>query len=215
MSGFWKNRRAAVAAEAEAEALALQARAAEAEEAALAERSDDDLLAEFDLPAPEDLVNGEQLRAFLKTQLPQRLKTRALRSFWRTNPVLACLDGLNDYDDDYTAAATAGKPVNTIYQVGRGMVAKVEEILTAETDAPEGAAEAVAEDAPVLASTHDVVVPAPRRTEMALAQTAPQQTYSAPVDHAGEEAEQAAPTHRRMRFQFASDLAQDMEGSSA
>ncbi|SFH30153.1 DUF3306 domain-containing protein [Sulfitobacter dubius] len=211
MSSFWQKRRAAVAAEARAEVRVHEARVAEAEEAALAERSDDDLLAEFDLPAPEDLVSGEQLRAFLKAQLPQRLKTRALRSFWRTNPVLACLDGLNDYDDDYTAAATAGKPVNTIYQVGRGMVTKVEEIWTAETDAPE----AVAEDAPVFASTHDVVVPAPRRTETALAQTAPQQTYSVPVDHAEEEAEQPAPTHRRMRFQFASDLADDIEGSSA
>lgn len=215
MSSFWQKRRAAVAAEARAEVRVHEARVAEAEEAALAERSDDDLLAEFDLPAPEDLVSGEQLRAFLKAQLPQRLKTRALRSFWRTNPVLACLDGLNDYDDDYTVAATAGKPVNTIYQVGRGMVAKVEEILTAETDAPEAADEAVAEDAPVLASTHDVVVPAPRRTETALAQTALQQTYSVPVDPAEEEAEQPAPTHRRMRFQFASDLADDMESSSA
>ncbi|MBO9431921.1 MULTISPECIES: DUF3306 domain-containing protein [unclassified Sulfitobacter] len=210
MSGFWQKRRAAVAAEAEAEARLHEARAAAAEEAALAERSDDDLLAEFDLPAPEDLVSGEQLRAFLKAQLPQRLKTRALRSFWKTNPVLACLDGLNDYDDDYTAAATAGKPVNTIYKVGRGMVAKVEEVLTAEADAPEEAVEA---EAPALAPTHDVVVPGPRRTETALAQDAP---YEAQTVTPEEDAEaQPAPTHRRMRFHFASDLAQDMEGSSA
>lgn len=208
MSSFWQKRRAAVAAEAEAEVRVQEARVAEAEEATLAERSDDDLLAEFDLPAPEELVSGEQLRAFLKAQLPQRLKTRALRSFWRTNPVLACLDGLNDYDDDYTAAATAGKPVNTIYQVGRGMVAKIEEVLTAEGDTPEAAEE----NAPELAPTHDVAVPAPRRTETALAERAPSQVYAAPVE---EEAEQSAPTHRRMRFQFAGDPAADMEGSSA
>ncbi|MFC6643775.1 MULTISPECIES: DUF3306 domain-containing protein [Sulfitobacter] len=213
MSGFWQKRRAAVAAEAEAEVRVHAAQVAEAEEAALAERSDDDLLAEFDLPAPEDLVSGEQLRAFLKAQLPQRLKTRALRSFWKTNPVLACLDGLNDYDDDYTAAATAGKPVNTIYQVGRGMVSKVEEVLTAEADAPEETVESANNDAPVLASTHDVVVPGPRRTETALAPDAPLEVHHAAPE---EEAEaQPAPTHRRMRFQFASDLAQDMEGSSA
>lgn len=208
MSSFWQKRRAAVAAEAAAEVRVQEARVAEAEEATLAERSDDDLLAEFDLPAPEELVSGEQLRAFLKAQLPQRLKTRALRSFWRTNPVLACLDGLNDYDDDYTAAATAGKPVNTIYQVGRGMVAKIEEVLTADGDTPEAAEE----NAPELAPTHDVVVPAPRRTETALAERAPSQVYTAPLE---EEAEQSAPTHRRMRFQFAGDPAADMEGSSA
>ena len=111
MSGFWQKRRAAVAAEAEAEVRVHAAQVAEAEEAALAERSDDDLLAEFDLPAPEDLVSGEQLRAFLKAQLPQRLKTRALRSFWKTNPVLACLDGLNDYDDDYSNLKTLSEGV--------------------------------------------------------------------------------------------------------
>ena len=208
MSSFWQKRRAAVAAEAEAEVRVQEARVAEAEEATLAERSDDDLLAEFDLPAPEELVSGEQLRAFLKAQLPQRLKTRALRSFWRTNPVLACLDGLNDYDDDYTAAATAGKPVNTIYQVGRGMVAKIEEVLTADGDTPEAAEE----NAPELAPTHDVAVPAPRRTETALAERAPSQMYIAPVEG---EAEQSAPTHRRMRFQFAGAPAAAMEGSSA
>ena len=120
---------------------------------------------------------------------------------------------LNDYDDDYTAAATAGKPVNTIYQVGRGMVSKVEAVLTAEADAPEETVESADNDAPVLASTHDVVVPGPRRTEMALAPDAPLEVHHAAP---AEEAEaQPAPTHRRMRFHFASDLAQDMEGSSA
>ncbi len=201
MSSFWQKRRAAVAAEAEAEAQAAEAQALAAQEAALAERSDEDLLAEFDLPAPEDLVNGEQLRAFLKAQLPQRLKTRALRSFWKTNPVLACLDGLNDYDDDYTAAATAGKPVNTIYQVGRGMVAKVEELL-------EGEPPAEVEET----STTDVVLTeAPQAEEIVKTAYQPQAEESADV----EVAPQPAPTHRRMRFQFAGDAAQDMEGTGA
>ncbi|SDG30443.1 DUF3306 domain-containing protein [Sulfitobacter delicatus] len=201
MSGFWQKRRAAVVAEAKAEAQVAEARALEAQEAALAERSDDELLAEFDLPVPEDLVSGEQLRAFLKAQLPQRLKTRALRSFWKTNPVLACLDGLNDYDDDYTAAATAGKPVNTIYQVGRGMVAKVEEVLEA------GASHPVEET-----STTDVVLTeTPQVEEIETVSYQPQAEEGTDV----EEALQPAPTHRRMRFHFAVDAASDMEGTSA
>lgn len=202
MSGFWQKRRAAVVAEAEAEARIAEEHALAVEEATLAEHSDDDLLAEFDLPAPEDLVSGEQLRAFLKAQLPQRLKTRALRSFWRTNPVLACLDGLNDYDDDYTAAATAGKPVNTIYQVGRGMVAKIEEVL--EGEAPLEVEETPEVEAPVLAEE-------PEAEEIAKVAYQPQ----AEVDAEVEAAEQSAPTHRRMRFQFAGDLAPDMEGTNA
>ncbi|MEQ6250705.1 DUF3306 domain-containing protein [Sulfitobacter sp. HNIBRBA3233] len=205
MSGFWQKRRAAVAEEARAEAGAEELRVHQAQEAALAERSDDELLAEYDLPEPEDLVSGEQLRAFLKAQLPQRLKTRALRSFWKTNPVLACLDGLNDYDDDYTAAATAGKPVNTIYQVGRGMVAKVEAAL--ETTAP---AEAETEAAPETVALPDVVLtqaPAPDESEAVSEQ--PQ------AEPEAEETATPAPTHRRMRFHFAEATAQDMEGASA
>ncbi|MEX3317067.1 DUF3306 domain-containing protein [Sulfitobacter sp. PS-8MA] len=201
MSGFWQKRRAAVVAEAEAEAQAAEARARAAQEAALAERSDDDLLAEFDLPLPEDLVSGEQLRAFLKAQLPQRLKTRALRSFWKTNPVLACLDRLNDYDDDYTAAATAGKPVNTIYQVGRGMVAKVEELL--EGDSPAEVEETTTTDV--------VLTEAPPRDEIEQVAYQPQAELGPDV----EETAQPAPTTRRMRFHFADDAAQDFGGTGA
>ena len=204
MSGFWQKRRAAVAEEARAEARAAELRAHQAQEAALAERSDEELLAEFDLPEPEDLVSGEQLRAFLKAQLPQRLKTRALRSFWKTNPVLACLDGLNDYDDDYTAAATAGKPVNTIYQVGRGMVAKVEEAL----DAP---APAAAEEPVPEAVLPDVVL---TETPVADESEGVSDQPQAEAGPAAEELPEPAPTHRRMRFHFAEGSAQDMEGPS-
>ena len=49
---FWSRRRAGVEAEAEADQKSAIARAAEAEEARLAERSDEDILAELDLPDP-------------------------------------------------------------------------------------------------------------------------------------------------------------------
>ena len=104
MSGFWDRRLAAVAAEAEADAQSAVAAAQAEEQAQLEARDDAELLEELGLPSPDNLVDGAHLREFLKAQLPQRLKTRALRGFWRSNPVLACLDGLNDYDDDYTLA---------------------------------------------------------------------------------------------------------------
>ncbi|MGJ8547142.1 MAG: DUF3306 domain-containing protein [Sulfitobacter sp.] len=192
MSGFWGKRRAGVQAEAKAEALAAEQIAQAEVEAALEERSDEDLLAEFELPAPEDLVSGEQLRAFLKAQLPQRLKTRALRSFWRSNPVLACLDGLNDYDDDYTLAATAGKPVNTLYQVGKGILAAVQEAEPQQEAAPQQEVEP--EDAA------PEVLPEP--LPVAAAQTLPEtEPDMAPEPQAPEQ--EAAPTFRRMRFAFA------------
>jgi len=149
MSGFWTARRAAVAAEAKTEEQAAVDAAAQAQEVTLAARDDDDLLAELGLPAPEELLNGEQLRAFLRAQLPQRLKSRALRAFWRTNPVLACVDGLNDYDDDYTVAATAGKAVNTLYEVGKGFAAPVTEAIDAVTEQELAPAETVLPDVSV------------------------------------------------------------------
>ncbi|MCZ4254106.1 DUF3306 domain-containing protein [Sulfitobacter sp. G21635-S1] len=199
MSGFWDRRRAAVAAEAQAEVAAAQEQAAQAQEASLAARDDDELLAELELPAPEDLVDGEQLRAFLRAQLPQRLKRRALRAFWRSNPVLACLDGLNDYDDDYTAAATAGKAVNTLYQVGKGFAAPLTEVLDgiALEEEPEGEA---AFAAPVdTLSVPDVVPPA------ATSPVATEVQALGDQDEPDDMVDSPAPVLRRMRFSFAAD----------
>ena len=122
MSDFWSRRRAAVQQETRAEEAEQEAAVQARTEQALAERSDEELLAEAGLPLPEDIVSGEQVQAFLKATLPQRLKTRALRALWKSNPVLACVDGLNDYDGDFTAAAYEGQEVKTLYKVGRGLI---------------------------------------------------------------------------------------------
>ncbi|OAN75789.1 hypothetical protein A8B82_02370 [Sulfitobacter sp. EhC04] len=202
MSGFWDRRRAAVAAEAEANAQSAVAAAQAEEQAQLEARDDAELLEELGLPSPDNLVDGAQLREFLKAQLPQRLKTRALRGFWRSNPVLACLDGLNDYDDDYTLASTAGQTVNTLYQVGKGMVQPIADML--EDDAPEAEV--------ILAQTTDVDVPEPQVADI---DTAPACDNDNTEDTTEDDAELTAhaPTFRRMRFQFAA--AQDPEGTGA
>jgi hypothetical protein len=54
--------------------------------------------------------------------VPEQLRKRALRKLWRLNPVFANLDGLNDYDEDFTDAAAVLEGVKTLYQVGKGMV---------------------------------------------------------------------------------------------
>ena len=125
MRDFWSRRKAAVEAEQKAEADAqLETQRAE-EEAKLAERSDEELLAEAGLPLPEDITDGEMVQKFLKSQLPKRLKNRALRTLWRSNPVLACLDGLNDYDTDFTFVTPAAD-FKTTYQVGKGLLAHLD-----------------------------------------------------------------------------------------
>jgi len=198
MSGFWTTRRAAVAAEAQADQNASLEAASEAQEAALAERDDVELLSELGLPAPEELLSGEQLRAFLKAQLPQRLKSRALRAFWRTNPVLACLDGLNDYEDDYTAAATAGKAVNTLYVVGKGFAPPV-------TDALEKIMEEDEEPALIAMSERSVPDVSPPQAVEVETQDAEEYDVAGSEVESDEEEFAAITTPRRMRFTFSTD----------
>jgi len=125
---FWARRRAAVEAEAKAE----EARRAETilaeREADFAEKSDEDLLEELGLPAPESIGSDGDFRAFMAEGVPQRLKTRALRCLWRSNPVLANVDGLVDYGEDFTDATRVIENLQTAYQVGKGMTAHVEEL---------------------------------------------------------------------------------------
>ena len=55
--------------------------------------------------------------------------------------VFANLDGLNDYDEDFTDAATVLSEIKTAYKVGKGMVGDESEETTAapETEEPAGA----------------------------------------------------------------------------
>ncbi len=126
---FWTRRRAAVRAEAEAEAVT--ARTAEAEaaetarESAAAGKSDEAILAELGLPDPDGLGQGDDFAAFLDAAVPERIRRRALRRLWRSNPVLANLDGLVDHGEDYSDAAMVLPGMRSAYQVGRGMLRHV------------------------------------------------------------------------------------------
>ncbi|MEO9572915.1 MAG: DUF3306 domain-containing protein [Tateyamaria sp.] len=119
---FWSRRRADVEAEAQVKDALDHARVAEAEDVKLAERSDEEILAELDLLEPEALESPDQVREFLNSAVPQRLKTRALRRLWRLNPIFANLDGLVDYGEDFTDAAMVIENMQTVYQVGKGML---------------------------------------------------------------------------------------------
>lgn len=46
---------------------------------------------------------------FMKGGVPEAVRKRALRMLWGSNPILANIDGLNDYDEDFTDAALAVK----------------------------------------------------------------------------------------------------------
>lgn len=123
---------------------------------AVSEKSDAEVLEDLGLPDPDGLVKGDDFRAFLRTGVPARLRSRALRRLWLSDPVLANLDGLNDYDQDFTDKATVLTNLKTVYRIGKGYMRdpeKPEETphpsskqvaeAPAEPDAEEAAAEAV------------------------------------------------------------------------
>ncbi|MCX8227618.1 MAG: DUF3306 domain-containing protein, partial [Sulfitobacter sp.] len=124
----WSRRRAAVAAEAATLKREAEDAVVAEQQAELAEKSEAEILEELGLPDPDALVMGDDFKAFMVKTVPQYLRKRALRSLWRSNPVLACVDGLNDYDDDYLTGSTGQGPIKTSYQVGKGMLAHLLEM---------------------------------------------------------------------------------------
>ncbi|NOE17425.1 DUF3306 domain-containing protein [Ruegeria atlantica] len=142
---FWSRRKAAVQAEAKAEALALEEQVIAERQAELEEKDDAEILAEFNLPDPETLQPGDDVSGFMAKAVPDRLRRRALRRLWRLNPVLANVDGLVDYGEDYTDAACVIENMQTAYQVGKGMLAHIEALAADAEEAKDDAAESEAD----------------------------------------------------------------------
>lgn len=185
---MWSRRKAAVLAEAEAEKQAQAAAVVAQERAALEEKSDAEILAELGLQEPEDMREGDDFSAFMQAQVPERLRKRALRMLWRSNPVLANVDNLVDYGEDFAAEGVLGEVVQTIYQVGKGILVEPDVV---EDEAPEVIAPEVQpeETAPVV-----VVVEAESQPDIA-----PE------TNEITENTEFLA--RRRMRFAFADEEA--------
>ena len=131
MSGeqdFWARRKAKVEAETLAEQAAVEQLALAEQHAVLEEKTDAELLEELDLPDPDTLVMGDDFSVFMSKAVPDRIRRRALRILWRSNPVLANVDMLVDYGEDFTDAAMAVENIQTTYQVGKGMLKHVQEM---------------------------------------------------------------------------------------
>ena len=184
---FWSRRKAAVQAEAEAEVIAAEELAVAEQRAELEEKSDAEILAEFNLPDPDQLQVGDDVSGFMAKAVPDRLRRRALRRLWRLNPVLANVDGLVDYGEDYTDAACVIENLQTAYQVGKGMLAHVE-ALAAEAESEEIEPETDVDTPP----EQPEPVEEPVQEPVVMAHTEPD---------VPEEAE-AAPAPRRMKFEF-------------
>ncbi len=134
---FWSQRKAGVRAEAEAEIAVGEGIQQETERQALESKSDEEILSELELPNPDTLGKGDDFSAFMTKAVPERIKRRALRKLWLSNPALANLDGLIDYGDDFTDSATVVENLQTAYQVGKGMLKHVLEMSKSDDCAQE------------------------------------------------------------------------------
>ena len=131
MSGeqdFWARRKAKVEAEAMAEQAEVEQLSLAEQHAVLEEKTDAELLEELKLPDPDAMEMGDDFSVFMSKAVPDRIRRRALRTLWRSNPVLANVDMLVDYGDDFTDAAMAVENIQTAYQVGKGMLKHVQEM---------------------------------------------------------------------------------------
>jgi len=125
---FWARRKAKVEAETLAEQAAVEQLVLAEQNVVLEEKTDAELLEELDLPDPDTLVMGDDFSVFMSKAVPDRIRRRALRILWRSNPVLANVDMLVDYGEDFTDAAMAVENIQTAYQVGKGMLKHVQEM---------------------------------------------------------------------------------------
>ena len=125
MSGgqdFWARRRAGAAAEARDEKSAADKKALQLEQSALENMDEAEMLEALDLPDPDTLTQGDDFSVFMAKTVPDQIRRRALRTLWRSNPVLANVDMLVDYGEDFTDSAMAVENIQTAYQVGKGML---------------------------------------------------------------------------------------------
>jgi hypothetical protein len=215
MSDFWQRRKAQVQKEQLAEQQAVEAQLARQEEARLAEKTDEELLADAGLPEPEVLDSPERVREFLQSALPQRLKTRALRRLWQLNPIFAQLDGLVDYGEDFTDSARVIENMQTAYVVGKGMLTRFDQALADADDAglagvtqADNQAESVADkaDDQEMAEAGSDAGRDTKEPQPDLAGDGPATPQPAPLaayDDSADDVPVALPaTMRRMRFHF-------------
>lgn len=200
MSDFWSRRKAAVAAEEAQDSAEVQERARAETAAELEAKTDEEILDELGLPDPATLKPGDDFAAFLKDAVPDRIKKVALRKLWTSNPILANVDGLLDYGEDFTDAAVGAGVVETTYQVGKGMLAHVQEMARQAEEAARKALESDEEEANEALDEVSEIDLAEEDQEPAAVADA---VYVQPEYPADEQPHEPAPKLRKMTFQFA------------
>ncbi len=124
----WAKRKEAVREAEEAEATAVEVQDAgegeaepetEEEAMALLTERDPELAEEIASVDLDNLSYEDDFTVFMKTKVPDIIRRKALSKLWLSHPLLANLDGLNEYDEDYTQAADAAEMVRKAFEAAR------------------------------------------------------------------------------------------------
>ncbi len=120
----WAKRKEAVREEAEVEAAVVEPAEevepeTEEEAMALLEERDPELAEQIATMDLDKLSYDDDFTVFMKTKVPDIIRRKALSKLWLSHPLLANLDGLNEYDEDYTQAADAAEMVRKAFEAAR------------------------------------------------------------------------------------------------
>ncbi len=117
----WSQRKRGSAVEPEAEpeqtALAPSQDSEASPESAWDEEQVDTALKEIEV-----MKQGDDFKALLGTTVPAVVRKAALRKLWRSHPAIGFIDGLDDYNEDYTIKPGLVQQVRSAYQAGKGYV---------------------------------------------------------------------------------------------
>jgi len=89
----------------------------------------------------ESLTKDSDFTVFMQKGVPSLVRRKALRKLWTSDPVLANLDGLNDYEDmEWTYGISDA--ATTDWKLGRGFLTDKDLGLEDDTESTEGMVEA-------------------------------------------------------------------------
>lgn len=163
------------------------------------EKTEAEILAEFNLKDPDEMEAGDDFSAFMNSAIPQRLRNRALRKLWLSNPALANLDELLEYGEDFSNKGGVIEDIVTAYKVGQGFVEKLAGEDEKETDSAGVPAEGDSEDDGGSGEVEDAAPIRNVRTPDEIRTKSPLPTESKPIVTA--DAVPETPK-KRMRFKF-------------
>ena len=84
-----------------------------------------------DLPSIDGLDKDSDYTPFLGDGVPEKLARAAMRKLWRSDPIFAFRDGLDDYDEDFTIIETIVKAVTS--KAGKAKAKKTKDKARAKT----------------------------------------------------------------------------------